>query len=118
MSLSYRQQCQLRLIEADLLRSDPDLAAVMATFGRLYPGQDLPAWEDVTDEAPGTQGRLGRASAIVMALAATIAALTVLLGRAAMTIAGQRDPVRAPAGDRERTRPGGEADGPGRSQGR
>jgi Protein of unknown function (DUF3040) len=80
MSLSYSQQRQLRLIEADLLRSDPCLAATMATFGRLDPGQDVPAWEDVTDEVPGAQGRTGRAAAIVMVLAATIAVIIVLLG--------------------------------------
>jgi hypothetical protein len=80
MSLSYRQERQLRLIEDDLLQSDPYLAATMATFGRLHPGQDRAACEDVTDEVPLAQGRLGRAAAIVIVLAATIAVVIVLLG--------------------------------------
>jgi hypothetical protein len=80
MSLSYRQQRQLRLIEDDLLQSDPYLAATLATFGRLYPGQDRAAWEDVTDEVPGAPARTGRAAAIVIVLSATIAVVIVLLG--------------------------------------
>jgi Protein of unknown function (DUF3040) len=80
MSLSYRQHRQLRLIEADLVRSDPYLAATMARFDRLYPGHDMPAEEDATDEVPGAQGRPGRAAVIVLVLATTIAAISVLLG--------------------------------------
>ncbi len=47
MSLCYREQRQLRDIEAGLLRSDSHLAGMLETFGRLYRGQDMPASERV-----------------------------------------------------------------------
>jgi Protein of unknown function (DUF3040) len=79
MSLSYRHERQLRFIEADLLRSDPDLAAAMADFGKLYPDPNLAAWDDIADEVPGAHHRLWRVAAI-MVLALTIAAISVVLG--------------------------------------
>ena len=45
MNLNYRQQHQLRRIEAGLRRADPHLGAMFGVFGRLYPHQDMPAWE-------------------------------------------------------------------------
>jgi len=42
MSLNYRQQRQLQRIESLLLRSDPQLAAMLAMFGRLSAGQRMP----------------------------------------------------------------------------
>ena len=101
MSLSYRQQRQLRLIGAGLSRSDPHIGAMFGTFGRLYPDQDMPDWEQVT------QGRLRRAAArIVAAVAAMAVAITVLLGKA-VTLACPRRRARAqaPAAKRERARP-------------
>jgi hypothetical protein len=113
MSLSYRHQRQLRLIEAGLRRSDPSLAAIMGMFGRLYPDQALPAWEYPL-AGPSGQGRLRRAAAwILAALASTIVAIAVVFSKAAMTTVGWREPTRAPT-DRERTPPGREPDGPGR----
>ena len=106
MRLSYRQQRQLRLIEATVRRSDPHVGAMFGIFGRLYPGQDLPDWEQVA------QGRLRRAAArIVAAFAAMAVAITVLLGQA-VTLAAPRRRVRAqaPAAKRERARP--RPDGP------
>ena len=45
MSLSHREERQLRLIEAGLLRSDRHLGAMLGVFGRLCPGQGMPARE-------------------------------------------------------------------------
>jgi len=47
MSLCYREQRQLRGIEAGLFRSDSHLAGMLETFDRLYRGQDMPASERV-----------------------------------------------------------------------
>ena len=106
MRLSYCQQRQLRLIEASVRRSDPHVGAMFGIFGRLYPDQDMPDWEQVA------QGRLRRAAAwIVAAFAAMAMAITVLLGKA-VTLAGPRRRARAqaPAAKRERARP--RPDGP------
>jgi Protein of unknown function (DUF3040) len=80
MSLSYRHERQLRLIEADLLQSDPDLAAAMADFGELYTGPNVPAWDDMAEEIPGAHARLRRVAAILVVLAVAIAAISVVLG--------------------------------------
>jgi hypothetical protein len=101
MSLSYRQQRQLRLIGAGLRQSDPHVGAMFGIFGRLYPDQDMPDSEQVA------QGRLRRAAAwIVAAFAAMAVAITVLLGRA-VTLAAPRRRARAqaPAAKRERAHP-------------
>jgi hypothetical protein len=100
MSLSYGQQRQLRLIGAGLRRSDPHMGTMFGIFGRLYPDQDMPDWEQVA------QGRLRRAAAwIVAAFAAMAVAITVPLGQA-VTLAAPRRRARAqtPAVQRERTR--------------
>ena len=51
MSLSHRQQHQLHRIETGLLRSDPQLAAMLGVFGRLSAGEAMPARPPST---PGT----------------------------------------------------------------
>lgn len=98
MSLNYRQQRQLRYIEASVRRTDPHLGAMLGIFGRLYPEKDLPAWEQELRE-PVRQSRLQRVGAwIVAALAAVIAAIEVLLGRAAtVATAGRRARAQVPA---------------------
>ena len=53
MSLCYREQRQLRDIEAGLFRSDSHLAGMLETSGRLYRSPDLPASERV----PSGRGR-------------------------------------------------------------
>jgi hypothetical protein len=106
MSLNYGQQRQLRLIGAGLRRSDPHMGTMFGIFGRLYPDQDMPDWEQVA------QGRLRRAAAwIVAAFAALAVAITVLLGKAVTLAApGRRARAQAPAAKRERARP--RPDGP------
>jgi len=106
MTLSYRQQRQLHLIEATVHRSDPHLDAMFGIFGRLYPGQHLPDGERLPDGLSG-QGRLRRAAAwIVAVLTAVAVAISVLLGKAVTTAtAGRRAPAQTPAAQHERTRP-------------
>jgi hypothetical protein len=82
MSLCYREQRQLRGIEAGLLRSDSHLAEMLETFGRLYSGQDMPASERV----PSGQDRDRRAvTRIAVAFAVAALALSVLFS-AALTL--------------------------------
>ena len=90
MNLSYRQENQLRRVEADLRRSDPHLGAMFNMFGKLYPDQDMPASEQVPP-VPASQDRLHRAAAwIVAALIVTAVAISVLLSAVAVAIAGCR----------------------------
>jgi hypothetical protein len=51
MSLRNRQKKQLRRIASDLRRSDAHLSAMFNVFGKLYPDQDMPAWEQVPRES-------------------------------------------------------------------
>jgi hypothetical protein len=67
MSLSYRQQRQLRRIEAGLCRSAPHLDAMLSMFGRLCAGQDTTAWEQVP-RADSSQNHLRRAAAWIVAV--------------------------------------------------
>jgi hypothetical protein len=48
MSLSPRQQDELHVIEIDILRSDPQLAAMLGVFVRLWAGKGMPAWEQMS----------------------------------------------------------------------
>ena len=76
MSLTYHQQHQLFDIEAVLLRSDCRLRALFGVFGRLYQGEDIPAWEKATcghDHFPAA------AAWFVAALIAGAARISVLL---------------------------------------
>ena len=57
MSLCYREQRQLRGIQAGLFRSDSHLAGMLETFGRLYSGQDMPASERMLSEQGRDQRR-------------------------------------------------------------
>src|SRR5260370_1276460 len=68
MSLSHHHQNQLHLIQAGLLRSDPQLAARLSMFGRPCAGQAIPAWEQV----PPRHDRIRQAAALI---AETISAL-------------------------------------------
>jgi hypothetical protein len=82
MSLCYREQRQLRSIEADLLQSDSHLTAMLYVFDRLYSGQDMPASEQV----PSGQDRDRRAVTWI-AVAFAVAALAIsILFRAALTL--------------------------------
>jgi hypothetical protein len=82
MSLCYREQRQLRGIQAGLLRSDSHLAGMLDVFGRLYRGQDMPASERVLSG----QGRDQRAvTRIAVALAVAALALSIMFSAALTT---------------------------------
>jgi len=76
MSLNHRQLHRLHRIESGLLRSDPQLAAMLAVFAGLAAGEHLPAWEQI----PTRQDRIGQAAAMaVKAITILAAALSLLL---------------------------------------
>jgi hypothetical protein len=91
MSLNRHQKHKLRVIEADLFRSDPELGAMFGMFGRLYPDQDMPDGE----QAAASQERSRPAQWIGAVLTA-------------MAAASRRGRVRTPAAKPEHTRDGGE----------
>ena len=85
MSLCYREQRQLRGIEAGLLQSDSHLTAMVYVFDRLYSGQDMPASEQV----PSGQDRDRRAvTRIAVAFAVAALAISILFS-AALTLPTQ-----------------------------
>ena len=69
MSLSYHQRRQLHRIEAGLRRADPQLGVMLGIFGRLYPDQEMPGWEQVP-QVPAPQNRLRRVGAWIVAVLA------------------------------------------------
>jgi Protein of unknown function (DUF3040) len=76
MSLNHRQLHRLSRIESGLLRSDPQLAAMLAVFAGLAAGEHLPSWEQL----PTRQDRVQQAAAaIVRAITIVTAALSLLL---------------------------------------
>ena len=96
MSFTYRQQRQLRYIEASVRQTDPHLGAMLGLFGRLYPEKDLPIWEQ-EPPTPVSRSRLRRVGAwIVAALTAVATAIEVLLGRAATVATAGRRTRRIP----------------------
>ena len=115
MSLSPHRHHQLHLIEAGLLRSDPQLAARLSVFGRLCVGQAMPAWEQVSCR----HDRIQQAAALTagttsVAAAAIFLFLKVVLALVAAVVPGGR--ARPPAQRRERARPrpgNGRPAGPG-----
>jgi hypothetical protein len=77
MSLNHHQQHQLYHIESGLLRSDPQLGAMLAVFAKLSAGQRMPAWEHVATR----QDRIRQAAALILqAIAVTAAAVRLLAG--------------------------------------
>jgi hypothetical protein len=104
MSLSPHHQDQLHLIQADLLRSDPQLAARLSMFGRLCAGQAMPAWEQVScGHDRIRQAAALTAETISVAAAAIFLFLRAVLALAAAIVRGGR--ARPPAQRRERARP-------------
>ena len=90
MSLCYREQRQLRNIEAGMFRSDSHLAGMLDVFGRLYRGQDMPTSERVLSG----QGRDQRAVArIAVAFAVAAVALSILFSAALTTPARSGAPA-------------------------
>jgi hypothetical protein len=91
MSLPYREQRQLRSMEADLFRSDSHLAGMLRMFGRLYNGQDMPT----SEQAPSWHGRDRRGvTRIAVAFAVAALALSILFSAAVagVSASGHRPP--------------------------
>jgi hypothetical protein len=111
MSLSHHQQRQLYRIETGLLRSDPQLAAMLGIFGKLSASQAMPAWEQV----PTRRDRVRQAAALTGSAVALAAAAVGLLLSAILAlllvVAGTPHRHRRPAPGPERTRRGRGADG-------
>jgi hypothetical protein len=112
MILSHHQQHQLQRIETGLLRSDPQLTAMLSIFGKLSAGQTMPAWEQV----PTTRrDRIQRAAALtVEAITLAAAAIGLLLSAVLallIVVAGPRHRHRLSAPGHERTSPARGADG-------
>ena len=115
MSLSHHHQNQLHLIQAGLLRSDPQLAARLSIFGQLCADQAMPAWEQVSRR----HDRIRQAAALIaetisVAAAAIFLFLRAVLALVAAVVPGGR--ARLPAQRRERARPrpgSGRPAGPG-----
>jgi hypothetical protein len=91
MSLKRHQEHELRVIEAGLCRSDPQLDGMFGMFGQLYPDQDMPAGEQV----PASRKRSRPARWIGAVLTA-------------MAAASRRGRARMSAAKPEPTRDGGE----------
>jgi Protein of unknown function (DUF3040) len=105
MSLDYHQQRQLHRIESRLLRSDPQLAAKLAMFGRLSAGQRMPGRE----QAATRLDRIRQAAALIAKAAAAMSAaidllVSALLALLTALIMGSRAQPAQPA--RQRTNPG------------
>jgi hypothetical protein len=104
MSLTHRERHQLYRIESRLFRSDPQLTAMLAVFGRLSAGQRMPAWEQVATRLD----RIRQATALIAEAIRAIAAAVGFLADAVRTllsaIVGRR--VRRPQPTRQQTGPG------------
>jgi len=111
MSLSHHQQHQLHRIETGLLRSDPQLTAMLGIFGRLSAGEAMPAWEQV----PSRRRSIQQAAVLIVTATTVVAKAIGLLLRAVVALviaaSGTRHRHRLPAPAPERTRRGREADG-------
>ena len=79
MSLNYRQRRQLHRIEDGLRRADPHLGVMLGIFGRLYPDQEMPGWEQVP-QVRASQSRLRRACAWIVAVLAAGEAPGIWMG--------------------------------------
>jgi hypothetical protein len=105
MIRSHHQQHQLQRIETGLLRSDPQLTAMLGIFGKLSAGQAMPAWEQV----PATRRDRIRQTAALTVQAITLAAAAIGLLLSAVlalliVVVGTRHSHRLPASGPERTR--------------
>jgi hypothetical protein len=109
MSLNHRQRHELHRIEARLLRSDPQLAAMLTIFARLSAGQFLPAWEQLATR----QNRIRRAAALLAHTVVVIAvAVRFLLGAVLDLLTaivtgsrGTRAPAAAPVSHHRKQKP-------------
>ena len=109
MSLSPHHQNQLHLIQAGLLRSDPQLAARLSIFGRLCAGQAMPAQEQVSCR----RDRIRQAAALIAETISVVAAAIFLFLRAVLALVTAVARAAAPG----RPRKGANGHDPGRGTG-
>ena len=117
MSLSHHLQNQLHLIQAGLLRSDPQLAARLSMFGRLSADQAMPAWEQLSSR----HDRIRQAAAVIADTTSVVAAAIFLFLRAVLALVAALVPggrARLPAQRREPARPRPRSGRPARPGGR
>jgi hypothetical protein len=109
VSINHRQLRQLHRIEAGLDRSAPQLAAMLAVFGRLATGQRMPAWEHMATRRDRIRQAAATIAEAVTALAAAVGLVlgSVLALLAAVVIGGR---ARPPLGSRRQVRPAPPAD--------
>jgi hypothetical protein len=110
MSLTHRERHQLYRIESGLLRSDPQLTAMLTVFARLSAGQRLPTWEQVAtwQRIATWLDRIRQATALIAEAITAVAAALGFLGGAVRAllcaIVGRR--ARRPQPTRRQTGPG------------
>jgi hypothetical protein len=85
MTIRNQDQHKLRLIKFGLLRSDPQLVAMMNVFSGLTAGQGMPSWEQMPTR--GDRVREAAALIVVALVIAFTAALLMLRRLAAMVTA-------------------------------
>ena len=112
MILSHHQQHQLQRIETGLLRSDPQLTAMLGIFGKLSAGQAMPVWEQV----PTRRDRIQQAAALTVQVVTLAAAaigllLSAVLALLIAVVVGTRHSHRLPTPGPERTRRSRGSDG-------
>jgi hypothetical protein len=103
MSLSYHHQRLLHRIGTGLVRSDPQLAAMLSVFARLSADEAMPAWEQVSSKRQSIR----LAAALTVRVAILVAQTIALLLRAVLAlliVVGTRNGPRPPAPRSERTR--------------
>jgi hypothetical protein len=108
MSLNHRQQHQLYRIESRLLRSDPQLAAMLTVFARLSAGQGMPAWEQLATRLDCVRQRavqISKAIAVVAAAAGLL--ISAVFALCTAIFIGRR--ARPPQPEHQETGPGTES---------
>jgi hypothetical protein len=118
MSLIHRQQHQLHRIETGLLRSDPQLTAMLGVFGRLSAGEVMPAREQMPSRRQSIRqaaALIRQATALIVKTITVVADAIVLLLKAVLALViaavGIRHSRRLSAPRPERTRRVREAGG-------
>jgi hypothetical protein len=108
MSLNCRQRHQLYRIESRLLRSDPELAAMLAVFARLSAGHGMPAWERLATRPDRVRQRAAQIAKAIAVVAATVGLLvSAVLALCTAIFIGSR--TRPPQPERQQTGPGTES---------
>jgi hypothetical protein len=110
MSLTHRERHQLYRIESGLLRSDPQLTAMLAVFARLSAGQRMPAreqvatWQRIARWLDRIRQAAGLTAEAMTAVSAAVGFLAYAVRTLLSALVGRR--VRRPQPARQQTGPG------------